>query len=484
MSEINTAPTLSSEQQSIIRAAFELQLQHQWVVARTGASARIVKLRRLHDRLLLYRNEIKAAMLSDFGKSSTEVDITEIGVVNSEIRHAIRHLRSWMTPKRASTPLFLIGTASKTYYQPKGVCLIISPWNFPLNLSFAPLVSAIAAGNCAIIKPSEFTPHIVAVMQKIVAECFPPEEVTIIEGDALTAQELITLPFHHIFFTGSPAVGKIVMHGAATNLASVTLELGGKSPVVVDESADLDHAAAKIIWIKCMNAGQICISPDYVLVQESVHDQLVKHLKLKIKKFYGDTIEARRQSPDYCRIVNTRHHARLKALLDDAVTQGANIQIGGTDVVADRFIDPTILTQIPDNAKIWEEEIFGPILALRPYKTLDDAITYINAKPRPLAFYIFSKRKKNIEKLLAETRTGGGTVNDCGVHFYQPNLPFGGVNNSGIGQCHGEAGFLEFSNQSGITYQNQIFPHTNLFLPPYGKSRLVKWMLEAVVKWF
>ena len=230
MSEINAAPVLPPEQQSAIHLAFDLQLQHQWVVAQTNASERIAKLRRLHDAILKYRNEIKGAMLSDFGKSSTEVDITEIGVVNSEIRHAIRNLRSWMTPKRVGTPLFLIGTASRVLYQPKGVCLIISPWNFPINLTLAPLVSAIAAGNCAILKPSEFTPYSSAIMKKILAECFPPEEVTMFEGDALVSQELTALPFNHIFFTGSPAVGKIVMRAAAANLASVTLELGGKSP--------------------------------------------------------------------------------------------------------------------------------------------------------------------------------------------------------------------------------------------------------------
>lgn len=484
MSELNTTPAIAPELKAAIRQTFERQNLHQWVVARENAAARIAKLRRLHDAMLLYRNEIKAAMLSDFGKSSTEVDISEIGFVNSEIRHAIRNLRSWMTPKRVGTPLFLIGTASQIHYQPKGVCLIISPWNFPINLTFSPLVSAIAAGNCAILKPSEFTPASAAIMKKIVAECFKPEEVTLFEGDALVSQELTALPFNHIFFTGSPAVGKIIMRAAAANLASVTLELGGKSPVVVDESADIDHAAAKIAWLKCMNAGQICIAPDYVLVHESVHDQLVQKLTEKIKKFYGGTPEARRQSVDYCQIVNNRHHARVKALLDDAVSRGAKLHIGGTDVAAERFIDPAVLTQIPDEASIWEEEIFGPLLPIRPYKNLQDAIAYINAKPSALSMYIFSARKKVVEMLHAETRAGGGSVNDCGLHFYHPDLPFGGVNNSGLGNCHGEAGFMEFSNQRGVTYQNRIYPHTNMFLPPYRVNRLANWLLEGVVKWF
>ncbi len=484
MSDQNAAPSLSLEQQAAIRQAFEKQVQHQWPVGRSTAAERIAKLQRLHDAMLRYRNEIKAALFSDFGKSSTEVDITEIGVVNSEIRHAMRHLRSWMTPKRVGTPLFLIGTRSELQYQSKGVCLIISPWNFPVNLSLAPLVSAIAAGNCVILKPSEFTPHASAVMQKIIADCFPPEEVTMFDGDALVSQELLALPFNHIFFTGSPAVGKIVMRAAAANLASVTLELGGKSPVVVDERADLEHAAAKIAWLKCMNAGQICISPDYALVHESLYDKLVQHLTEKIKKFYGDTPEARQKSPDFCQIVNSKHHARVKALLDDAVQQGAKVHIGGSTTPETRFIDPAVLTEVPESAQIWEEEIFGPLLPVRPYKTLDDAIAYINSKPRPLAMYIFSSRKKAIDKLLSETRAGGTSVNDCGVHFYQPNLPFGGVNNSGIGNSHGEAGFLEFSNLHGVTYQNRIYPHTNMFLPPYRRNRLANWLLEGVARWF
>lgn len=483
MSDIATAPIIQPAIKAEILRIFELQRQHQWVVARSTAKERIAKLSRLHAAMLTYRNDLKAALFSDFGKSSTEVDISEIGVVNSEIRHAMRNLRSWMTPKHVGTPIFLIGTASEIIYEPKGVCLIISPWNFPVNLTFAPLVSAIAAGNCAIIKPSEFTPHTAAVMKKIVAECFPPEEIALIEGDALVSQELTALPFNHIFFTGSPAVGKIVMRAAANNLASVTLELGGKSPVIVDETANLDHAAAKIIWLKCMNAGQTCIAPDYLLVHESVHDALVKKLCEKISLFYGNTVEARQQSPDYCRLVNARHHARVKALFDEAVTLGAKVETGGS--VADGcFLDPAILTNVPEQAKIWEEEIFGPVLPVRPYRTLDEAIAYINQKPISLSMYIFSSNRAHVNKIHAETRSGGGSVNDCGVHFYQTNLPFGGANNSGIGSCHGETGFLEFSNHRGVTYQNRIFPHTNLFLPPYGKSQLVKWMLEGVAKWF
>ena len=483
MSATVTSEELTQQHLSI-REAFDQQQQHRWVTAKSTPGERIAKLKRLHRTILKYRNDIKTAMFSDLGKSSTEVDITEVGVINSEIRHCIRHLRSWMTPKRVGTPLALIGTRSEIQYRSKGVCLIISPWNFPFNLTFAPLVSAIAAGNCAILKPSELTPASSALMKKIVAECFAPEEVVLFEGDAQVAQELLSLPFNHIFFTGSPAIGKIIMAAAAKNLSSVTLELGGKSPVIVDETANLEEAASKIIWLKCMNAGQICISCDYVLVQESVHDKFVDLLSKQVKKLYGATSEDRQQSPDLCKIVNKHHHARLQRLLDEAVQMGATVRIGGHTDASRLFTDPTVLTGVPDAAKIWKEEIFGPLLPVRPFKTLDDAIQFVNDRSTPLAMYIFSRKQKNINKILQEAPAGGVAINDCGIHFYQTNLPFGGINNSGIGNCHGKAGFLEFSNQVGVTIQNRIFPHTRLFLPPYGRSKLVKLMLEGIAKWF
>ncbi|MEO6037943.1 MAG: aldehyde dehydrogenase family protein [Saprospiraceae bacterium] len=465
-----------------IEQLFQAQLRHQFTVARSTARERIGKLQRLHDALLQHRDEIRRALQADFHKSVYETDITEIGVVNSEIRHAIRHLKGWMRPRHIGTPLALIGSSSRVRYEPKGVCLILSPWNFPFNLTFAPLVSAIAAGNCVVLKPSEFTPHSSAVMKKIVAELFPPEEITLVEGDATVAQALTSLPFHHIFFTGSPAVGKLVMAAAAKNLASVTLELGGKSPVVVDESADLDNAAAKIAWLKCMNAGQICIAPDYLLVQENVHDALVEKIKQQIGKFLGESPEARQATPDYSRIVNRNHFDRVQALLEDAVKQGGRVALGGPSDRNDRFIDPTVLVQVPAAARIWQEEIFGPLLPVQDFKTLDDALAIINAKPKSLAMYLFSRNKRNINYLLTETRNGGVSVNDCGVHFFNAGLPFGGANNSGIGKCHGEYGFQEFSNARGVLYQSRWLPSSDFLLPPYG-SRVFKFLVEAIVKW-
>lgn len=483
MSAILTAPSIQPELKAEIHRVFALQQQYHAEVARCNASKRIAKLRRLYDELLRRRSDIEAAMWKDLRKSPTEVNITELAVVLHEIRHTIRHLRSWMTPKRVSTPITLFRSHSEIVYEPKGVCLILSPWNFPFNLTLDPLVSAIAAGNCVIIKPSEFSPNSSALMREILAECFPPGEVSLFEGDATVAQELLTLPFNHIFFTGSPQVGKIVMRAAAENLASVTLELGGKSPVVVDKEADLDAAAAKIIWLKCMNLGQTCIAPDYVLVHESRHDQLMEKFKARIQKYYGNTPEAIRQGPDLCRIIHERHFARVKALLDDALQRGANLAFGGDSVENERYIAPTLLTNIPDEAKIWEEEIFGPVLPVRTYKNTTDAIAFINARPKALAMYLFSQESQVLDQIIAETSCGGVTVNDCGPHFYNSELPFGGVNNSGIGKCHGEFGFLEFSNQRGVLRQAKWLPSTDVFLPPYG-GKIRHIILDWVMKWF
>lgn len=480
---MHTASAVNPELKAEIHRVFALQQHHQWEVARSNARQRIAKLRRLYDAILHHRKEIEAAMWADLRKNPTEVNITELGVVLHEIRHTIQHLQSWMTPKRVGTSLTLFRSYSEIVYEPKGLCLILSPWNFPINLTLDPLVSAIAAGNCVILKPSELAPHSSAVIRQIVTECFPPGEVSIFEGDATVAQELLSMPFNHVFFTGSTQVGKIVMRAAAEHLASVTLELGGKSPVVVDETANLDTAAAKIVWIKLVNAGQTCIAPDYVLVHESVHDALLEKMKAKVKQFYGNTPAAIQQSPDLCRIINGRHFTRVKALLDDAVQRGANLAFGGKTAENEHYIAPAILTAVPEEAQIWEEEIFGPLLPIRKYDTLEHAISYINSKPKALAMYLFSTDDRRVSKIIAETRAGGVTVNDCGPHFYNSELPFGGSNNSGTGKCHGEFGFLEFTNQRGVLYQARWMPTTDFFLPPYG-GKLRQWLLEGLVKWF
>ncbi|MFN4079612.1 MAG: aldehyde dehydrogenase family protein [Saprospiraceae bacterium] len=482
---MSAAQQLSPEIKARIDRIFEAQQRNRLVLARTDARARIRKLRSLHDALLRRRGELHAALWADLRKSPTEVDITEIGVVNTEIRHAIRALREWMAPEPAPFSLVMAGSRSYVQYQPKGLALIIAPWNFPVNLLLAPLASAIAAGNAVVLKPSELTPHTAELMQEIVGSLFAEDEAAVVQGEAAVAEYLTSLPFNHIFFTGSPALGKIVMRAAANHLASVTLELGGKSPVIVHRDADLDIAAEKIAWLNGMNAGQICIAPDYVIAHESIADRLAEKVGEKTSRFYGETPEARQASPDLCRMVNERHFERVKRLLDEAVQGGARIVYGGRTDAAQRYIEPTVLIGAPDSARIWEEEIFGPLIPIRTYGDEGEtAIRYVNSGPAPLALYVFSRSRQFCDTVIRDTRSGGVAVNDIGVHFYHSAQPFGGINNSGVGRCHGRWGFLEFSNIRSVTRQNRIFPVTKLFHPPYRASWIRNLLIRGVMRWF
>lgn len=348
-----------------INRIFELQKANQFNIAKTTTRERLAKLHKLEKALLKYREDIRKALYDDFQKHPAETDMWEIYVVLSAIRHAARNLRRWMTPQSVDTPITFIGSTSYLQYEPKGVVLIIAPWNFPINLTLSPLVSAIAAGNCVMIKPSELTPHSSAMMAKMVRELFDEKEVALLEGGVETAEALLKLPFHHIFYTGSTAVGKIVMRAAAENLASVTLELGGKSPTIVDETADLETAARRIAWGKCSNSGQTCIAPDYLLVHEKVRDELIQRIGQHWQKAYGKEVK---DSPFFTHIVNQRHFERIKNYLDDARQRGATIAKGGAFDAALNYVEPTILTNVPLDAKVMQEEIFGPLLPILTLK--------------------------------------------------------------------------------------------------------------------
>lgn len=468
--------TFQTTSKAAIQRIFQQQQAHQYAIANTTAKERIAKLRQLEAALFRYRQDIRDALYADFRKPPLEVDMVEIYVVLSEIRHTIRHLHRWMAPQRVPTPLSLFGARSFVQYEPKGVVLILSPWNYPLNLSLAPLVSAIAAGNCVMLKPSEITPQASAVMRRLVEELFPENEVALIEGGVETAQALLELPFNHIFYTGSPQVGKIVMAAAAKHLASVTLELGGKSPVIIDKTANLDVAARRIAWVKFTNNGQTCIAPDYVLVHESRREELVALLQKYIQQFFGADAA---QSDDYARIVNDRHFARLNAYVQDAVSKGAHLHQENANVAEQRFIAPTLLTDVPMHAEVMQEEVFGPVLPILTYRTLAEATDLVNSKERPLALYIFSKNNRDIRSIVQQTRSGAVVINHNGVHFFNNDLPFGGVNNSGIGKAHGWYGFQAFSNAKGIF--RQVLPSAlELLMPPYAafKQRMIDWVLR------
>jgi len=439
------------------------------------------KLIKLRSWIQANRSAIQEALYKDFRKPASEVDLTEILVVTAEIKHTLQSLNKWASTKSVKSPLFLLGTKSSIFYEPKGVCLIISPWNFPFNLTIGPLVSAISAGNSIILKPSEMTPNTSTLIRRLVTEVFSKDQVQIFEGDYKVSEELLKLPFDHIFFTGSPAVGKIVMKAAAENLTSVTLELGGKSPVIIDETANLEDSAHKIAWGKFINNGQTCIAPDYLLVQNKVSKEFSEILSKKIGELFDGDKTGIENSKDYARIINKRHTQRLGKMMNNALESGARLVHGGKIDEANNYIEPTILENPSKDSEILNDEIFGPLLPIVHYEKLDEALNFVNQKEKPLALYIFSKDQSNIDRILKQTSSGGVCINDTDLHFMNPDLPFGGVNNSGIGKGHGHAGFLSFSNEKAIMKQRIGFTGTKMIYPPY--TNRVKKYIDLVLKY-
>lgn len=461
------------------QSLFDNQLDRYMEVGRTSWKERVAKLKRLKNALEYeFKQPLREALSSDFGKPVLETDLTEIYPILAEIKHVERNLKEWMRPKNVGSPLPMLGSRSFIQYESKGVCLILSPWNFPVNLTFDPLVSAIAAGNCCIVKPSEFTPATSQVMQEIVSSIFDASEVVIVQGEVDTAKALLELPFHHIFFTGSPAVGKRIMEAASRHLSSVTLELGGKSPAFVDETASMESTAKRLAWGKCLNAGQVCVSPDYVLVTEAAKDPLIKALQKQLDSFFP---EGASNSESYARIINSSHHRRLQEALNSAVSDGAEILYGGGNSEDKHFFEPTLIGNVPQDATLLQEEIFGPVLPVVTVRNVDEAVNFINRKPRPLALYTFSKSKAAIRSISENTRAGTACINHNVIHLSNNHLPFGGINNSGIGKAHGHHGFLAFSNERATV--RQYTPSAiDLLIPPY--SNLKQRMVDATLRWF
>lgn len=415
--------------------------------------------------------EILAALASDLGKPEMEAYGAEVSYVANDAADAKKHLRGWMKPERVSSPLVVQPGRSYIVREPLGVALIISPWNYPFQLLLAPLVGALAAGNCVVLKPSEIAP----ATSRLIAEHLPryvdPECVKVVEGGVPETTRLLEQRFDHIFYTGNGRVARIIMSAAANHLTPVTLELGGKSPCVVDASADLDVAAKRIVWGKFFNAGQTCVAPDYVLVEEAVHDALLNRMVAAVRSFYGDDPK---KSADFARIVNGHHHARLLKLLEGSGT----IACGGQHDVQDRYIAPTILKDVGFDAPVMQEEIFGPILPVLSVPHIDAAITHINRGDKPLALYVFSSKDAAQEKVRDRTSSGGMAINHVWLHLAVPELPFGGVGESGMGAYHGRHSFETFSHRKSVLKKpTQVDPA--LLYPPYTetKSKWVKRLL-------
>jgi aldehyde dehydrogenase (NAD+) len=453
---------------------FQLHQENKWKIANTSYIERIDKIKKFKQSILNNVEDIKEAIYKDFKKSPYEVEISEILPVVQEIKDIINNLKNWMKPKSVSSPLTMFGSQSKIIYEPKGVVLIIGPWNYPFQLIGAPLVAAIAAGNTVIIRPSDDAYHTSLVIEKIIKQTFSDDEVFVFNGDYHLADYLTSKPFDHIFFTGSPNVGKKVMQAASQNLTSVTLELGGKSPVIIDETAPIDYSSLHILWGKILNGGQTCIGVDYVLVHESKYSEFLERAKKVLEQFYGENPGDWKNTSDFCRIINDKNFLRLKKLLDKSLEDGAKIEVGGFLEEGERYISPTILTDVKLNSEIMQEEIFGPILPVIRYKNIEECIAIIQSKWKPLALYIFSNNDNNIQNILANTSSGAFVVNGVLVHLTNPNLPFGGVNHSGHGSYHGIFGFKTFSHERAFLKMNKINILYKLF-PPYSSftSKLV-----------
>ncbi len=461
----------------ILVKKYNLLLDNKKIVNNSSARTRIKKLKKLKEIILKNRVKIKEALKKDFKKNPSEVDLTEIFPVVSEINFTINNLRKWMKDEYVRTPLTLLGSKSFIRYEAKGVVLIITPWNFPINLSFISLINALSAGNSILIKPSEITSETSYVIKDIIEESFDEKEVSVVLGGVDLAKEILKLKFNHILFIGSPTIGSEVMKSASVHLSSVTLELGGKSPTVIDKNCDLNKAAKRVVWAKLINNGQVCIAPDYVLIHEDIKNKFIKLVINNIKKFYGDNVN---NSESYCRIVNKNHFKRLKNLIDDSLKKNSKILYGGKTDSNENYIEPTLIENIDKDSKIFNEEIFGPILPIFTFKKIDEAIRFINKKNKPLALYIFSSDNKNISKVLGETSSGGVCINHNTLHYSNYNLPFGGIGNSGFGRCHGEFGFKELSNKKSIFKQFLPFSPTDILMPPYNtfKQKIINLILK------
>jgi aldehyde dehydrogenase (NAD+) len=430
---------------------FALQQAQQWVTKSAPAEQRKEKLRKLKSAVEAHGDEIVAAVKQDTRKPENEIRVTELLNVIANIERNINNLEDWMKPVEVP-PSQNKNDKAKIVYEARGVCLILGPWNFPLGLVMGPLAAAIAAGNCCMVKLTDLCPATARVAAKIVREAFEEKEVALFEGGVDVATALLGLPFNHIFFTGSTRVGKLIMAAAAKHLATVTLELGGKSPVIVDEDADVKKVGGDLAAAKQFNGGQACISPDYVFIKEHQKDALVEEFRAKVRQnLYRDDGSIKKES--IAQIVNAQNFGRIKKLFDDAVAKGAKIAVGGTLEEADRTIHPTLLTDVTPDMLIMQEEIFGPVVPVLTYWNIDDVIAYISSRPKPLALYIYSNSQNNIEKLLSRTSSGGVTINGFFSHYLENQLPFGGVNQSGMGSYHGVFGFRTFSHERAVYIQ-------------------------------
>lgn len=418
--------------------------------------------------------EITEALKKDLNKSEVEAYMTEIEMVLSEIKETIHNLSKWAKPKRVKTKLFLFPSKSYIYKQPYGVVLIMSPWNYPFQLTMAPLIGALAAGNCAILKPSNYSPNVSAIINKIISKVFTQDYVCVVQGGRDANSELLEQKFDYIFFTGGVTVGKLVMEKAAKNLTPISLELGGKSPCIVDETANIQIAAKRIVWGKFLNAGQTCIAPDYVLVIESVKEQLLAEISKQIKVFFDNKIQ-----PSFPKIITEKHFARISKFIDNSDKTNGSILCGGLTDSQTQQISPTVLVDSLPDSPVMSEEIFGPVLPIISMKSLSEVISFVQNRPHPLALYFFTQSKKNEKLIINSLEYGGGCINDTIMHVSTSNMPFGGVGNSGMGNYHGKWTFDTFSHTKSVLHNTTSIDMDVRYLPyTKSKTKIIKTFLN------
>lgn len=445
----------------------------------TPAKERRRKLNMYMEWVYSNKNEIRDAIYEDYKRPGTEVDVTEIKPTIGELKNAISNLDNWMRDEKVPTPLELFGTKSKIVYEPIGQSLILGPWNYPFMLTVGPLVSAIAAGNAVVIKPSELAPKTAKLISRMVMELFDPNEVTVVEGGVDVAQELLKLPFDHIFFTGGTEVGKLIMKSAADHLSKVTLELGGASPAIIDKSANLKDAAEKIVWGKFENVGQRCLAPNHLYLHEEIANDFIAELKKALKKSYGDDFK---KTPDLARISTLKHFSHVLNYKETLINEGGEVVVGGDSEEESLYFAPTVIDGLNMNSFCTKEEVFGPVLGIVRYSNLDEVIKKINSLNKPLNIYVFTRRRNVSKKVSASTSSGSLCVNETTLTFIQPYLPFGGVNASGLGKAHGHAGFKAFSHGKAVLKQRIGLTTLKLVSPPYTKR--VKWLISFFTRYF
>jgi len=459
------------KQTSDIQARFQTLKGATLRLRNSTASERAAKLKILWDVIVDRQDDLYKAGMEERGVQPVDI-AGELIMVKAEIDFTTKNLAKWVKPQRVKNTMFTMGKTCEIRHQSKGVVLNLPAYNAPTAETFVPMISAMAAGNAVVIKPSEHAPVSAQILEEIIHTALPADEAYVVQGGVEVAQELLSLPFNHIYYTGGNTVGKIVMKAAADHFASVTLEMGGKSPVIVDETANLENAATKVAWGRVMNAGQVCVAPEYVIAHESVADEFSKLVAEKMEALYNSEKTGLENSDYVPRIINERHTARIKALVDDAVKKGANVVYGGSADKAARYIEPTILSNMSEDMNIMQEEVFGPVLSLLTFREKSEVIDLIAKRPNPLALYIYTTNSANAEYFLTNTSSGSAVVNNnCIQAGGNPNLPFGGVGGSGMGRAGGHRGFVELSNERSIVHQPlDRFRDFMMQLPPYSEK--------------